>query len=417
MKRFYSFFLGDNITNTLLVFLMSFSSVLTLVAGSVRLFIPNTYKIDVLFVYGLLGLLILLAIPQILRRVKVSNLLIISAIFCVFVSSVFFRYHDTDLFLAVLPDIVIRCIPMFIVATTVKNYNNLFTKLHMASYVIIFAQIGNVTIFNSGVLEETYSQYIAYMMLPAICILVASIFRRFNLIDLSASIVAFTFLLMTGARGPVVVVVAFVFAMICLMPMKKTKKISLGFLFVAIIVIVVFFYREISLFFISVSEELNFSTRIFQKILEGAFLESSGRDAITEHTLELIRQHPMFGVGMLNERVYIANELNSFTDVEGFYPHNIFLELLVQFGIPIGTILIGALVALLGIQPLLIKSVEKKRVFLLFLFVGLLPLFVSASYLNSVNFYLLLGFSLNSMKFRYKTRERIIYDKKDSDDF
>ncbi len=416
MKRFYSFFLGDNITNTLLVFLMSFSSVLTLVAGSVRLFISNTYKIDALFVYGLLGLLILLAIPQILRRVKVSNLLIISAIFCVFVASVFFRYHDTDLFMAVLPDIVIRCIPMFIVATTVKNHENLFTKLHMSAYVIVFAQIGNVTVFNAGMLQATYSQYIAYLVLPATCILVAALFRRFNIADVIVAIISMIFLLMTGARGPVVIAISFVFAMICLMPMKKIKKVSLGVVFVGAIVVVVLFYREIALFLISVSEELNFSTRIFQKILEGGFLDSSGRDAITEHTLELIRQHPMFGVGMLNERVYIANELNSFTDVEGFYPHNIFLELLVQFGIPIGTVLIGALFALLGIQPLLIKSVEKKRVFLLFLFIGLLPLFVSASYLNSVNFYLLLGFSLNSMKFRYKTRERIIYDKQDSEE-
>ena len=416
MKRFYSFFLGDNITNTLLVFLMSFSSVLTLVTGSVRLFISNTYKIDVLFVYGLLGLLILLAIPQILRRVKVSNLLIIAAIFCVFVASVFYKYHDTNLFMAILPDIVIRCIPMFIVATTVKNYENLFAKLHMAAYVIVFAQLGNVSVFNAGVLQATYSQYIAYLVLPATCILVAAMFRRLNVADLIVSVISIIFLLMTGARGPVVVAISFVFAMICLMPMRKLKKISLGVLFVGAIVVVVLFYREIALFLISVSEELNFSTRIFQKLLEGGFLDSSGRDAITEHTLELIRQHPMFGVGMLNERVYIANALNSFTDVEGFYPHNIFLELLVQFGIPLGTILIVSLSALLGIQPLLMKNVEKKRVFLLFLFIGFLPLFVSGSYLNSVNFYLLLGFSLNREKFSFRTRERFIYDKQDSEE-
>lgn len=416
MKRFYSFFLGDNITNTLLVFLMSFSSVLTLVTGSVRLFIPNTYKIDVLFVYGLLGLLILLAIPQILRRVKVSNLLTISATFCVFVASVFFKYHDTDLFMAVLPDIVIRCIPMFIVATTVKHYENLFAKLHMAAYVIVFAQLGNVSVFNAGVLQATYSQYIAYLVLPATCILVAAMFRRFNVADLIVSIISIVFLLMTGARGPVVVAISFIFAMICLMPMRKLKKISLGVVFVGAIVVVVLFYREIALFLISVSEELNFSTRIFQKILEGGFLDSSGRDAITEHTLELIRQHPMFGVGMLNERVYIANSSNSFVDVEGFYPHNVFLELLVQFGIPLGTILIISLLALFGVQPLLMRNVEKKRVFLLFLFIGFLPLFVSGSYLNSVNFYLLLGFSLNREKFSFRTRERIIYDKQDSEE-
>ena len=78
--------------------------------------------------------------------------------------------------------------------------------------------------------------------------------------------------------------------------------------------------------------------------------------------------------------------------------------------------MIISLLALFGVQPLLMRNVEKKRVFLLFLFIGFLPLFVSGSYLNSVNFYLLLGFSLNREKFSFRTRERIIYDKQDSEE-
>ena len=129
------------------------------------------------------------------------------------------------------------------------------------------------------------------------------------------------------------------------------------------------------------------STRVFQTFLgefsSGTSLDS-GRLEIQKELIRQIKINP-FGYGLGGDRVFT-----------GWYAHNIFLELIVQFGIFIGGFLCVFLVYIV------ISSLRKARaemqilsILLLFICTGLIKLLISGSYLIEPYFFLLLGFAIS----------------------
>ena len=85
--------------------------------------------------------------------------------------------------------------------------------------------------------------------------------------------------------------------------------------------------------------------RIIEKILSAEFLEGSGRNMVHEKVLSAISEKPVLGYGFLGDSGF----------QNGGYPHNLFLELWVQFGVVIGSILV-ALVFYLFIKSFIMKK-------------------------------------------------------------
>ena len=134
------------------------------------------------------------------------------------------------------------------------------------------------------------------------------------------------------------------------------------------------------------------NTRILDKLTEGELLSSSGRNNYYDFVIDYIKSHPLIGSGMINDRAIIANALSvPAEDAYGAYPHNFFLELLMQFGIVIGSVIIIAFLGLL-IYTLFGKFKSSyKEYLIMFLFIGFVPLMVSGSYITFQGFYVLLG--------------------------
>jgi len=143
---------------------------------------------------------------------------------------------------------------------------------------------------------------------------------------------------------------------------------------------------------------LGLSTRVAALLLDGTLLEDRDRSELSDHTLNLIAQYPLTGVGMSNERPILAQWMGAAVDTEslGWYPHNIFLELWAQFGVILGTLL---LLLLLGaVLRVFVVSVDLDRRALVLVFVGLglMPLLFSASYLSWPPFFGLVGLCLSN---------------------
>lgn len=113
------------------------------------------------------------------------------------------------------------------------------------------------------------------------------------------------------------------------------------------------------------------------------------RYSLIVRSLELIKEHPLFGIG-----------IGGFAKKSGFpfdYPHNILLEIVLDFGIVVG------IVVILLISGLILKTVFDKRVkenhffylLIVWLLINFLRLFVSQSYICETVFYAVICLAAN----------------------
>ena len=142
--------------------------------------------------------------------------------------------------------------------------------------------------------------------------------------------------------------------------------------------------------------------RFFKLFAYSDVFNLSGRDYLFSSSMQGIGENALIGVGVFNDRVYLYNVYHrSYTlNSVGSYSHNIFLELFLQFGIPIGLILSVILIVLLLRVYRFSYKTNTVFVYLLLLGMGFLPLLISKSYTQTWEFYMLIGFLLRSKKIK-----------------
>lgn len=118
-------------------------------------------------------------------------------------------------------------------------------------------------------------------------------------------------------------------------------------------------------------------------------IASSGRARLWAKVIEMIRERPIWGYGVFGER----NEVYALGFPWG-YSHNIVLEILVSFGLPIGGLIIIGM--LIGIVRFFISSKNKKErlIFVIFLTVSFELLFSNSFWLH-YGIWCLLGIYVN----------------------
>ena len=112
-------------------------------------------------------------------------------------------------------------------------------------------------------------------------------------------------------------------------------------------------------------------------------MESNSRTVLKEKTLDAISENPVWGYGIMGDRVVL-----------GTYCHNIFLELLCDFGVVLGTLFIVALVAIIFIA---IRKTWKTEYFFFvsgMIIAVVVKLMFSNSYIVEPDFFFMLGISI-----------------------
>lgn len=110
----------------------------------------------------------------------------------------------------------------------------------------------------------------------------------------------------------------------------------------------------------------------------------SGRSEIYDLVINEIARNPLIGIGIAGDRLLIG----------GGYVHNFFIEIIGNFGIIIGSILAIALIIIM-LRPLASKELIKYNMVSIWISLGFVSLMVSGSYLESMNFWILLGLLVN----------------------
>jgi O-antigen ligase len=236
-------------------------------------------------------------------------------------------------------------------------------------------------------------------MVPII-ILLYKVFNKFNLLDSFLIVLGGVINFIVGARGPIVCIVIFILFYILANSIvgKQKSKFVLTLISLIFIIIIVVLNSNLILGFINnILIKRNIHSRTIYTLLNFSKIDfSAGRTDIYITCLDIIKNNPLIGIGIGGDRVLL----------EGTYPHNILLEILMNFGILLGSICI-IFILFLTIKSIFSKNFVNRSLSIMFLGIGFIQLFFSGSYLTSPNFWLYIAICFCSV-FKIKTKANIV---------
>jgi O-antigen ligase len=244
----------------------------------------------------------------------------------------------------------------------------------------------------------------AYQILPNVLFALNYAFNEKRVAPWVFSGIGIVYCLSMGTRGPIAVLLVYVFIrLLQSSTLKKAGKVLLGI----VVAGAGYFFLNSNLYLPTLrflrSQLLRFgvSTRVIDLAISGTVTSHlSGRDVLYELVLNKIKERPLLGYGVYGEWPWI-----------GWSAHNMMLELLAHYGVILGTLL------LLWLIILTVKSYNKTRnytareiILIWACFVFIRGIF-GGSYLNFGVFFMI-GFCLRELRrlnYHYYDKEDIRY--------
>lgn len=273
-------------------------------------------------------------------------------------------------------------------------------KLYKCSIAVMFISIVYILYFlNSGRALARDNMDYAYRVLPAILIIIANLFvNKVKVTNILFVAIGLIFLISLGTRGPVLCAIACVLIMLY-------KKIGLTRILavscaIGIAVSIFMSSTQYTIFMIKASdtlEDMGLSTRFIELMLAENLSDANGRDAIQDKLMGEVKENPYKIRGIYSDRqdtIGLIDTEYSTSYAEGTYAHNIIIEMLYDYGVIIGTIL------LLVILFFVVRIFYKNNLTVVYIPVvvvccGLVHLLLSGSYLTDQLFFFMIGLFAN----------------------
>jgi O-antigen ligase len=368
-----------------------------------RSFVIVPFKIDTLLTYMFYYGVIFLAFKTIINRITWDSIALVFFFIISYLISICFFGTGLEDWLNVGTGILLS-VSCYIVAKSITDFAKLKSYLNITALLIGVSSF-LLLFFLNAVEEGSYSQYYGYITLPAAAISTSVLFEKFRFTHLLNLILCLSVILFSGSRGPFVCFVLFVVIKFLLISgISLRKRIIIIIVVSTLILSILFFFQDILYFFSNIGENKGLSLRLITSMADKTLVIDEGRDSLWKFSIQLLMDNPFFGVGIYNDRILLANLMGeSVSAAGGSYPHNIFLEVLLHFGLIIGSIMIISLIWIIYKAILKNMNRDSKDVILIFFAFGLSPLFFSESYLQCGGFFLFLGLCVNVVR-----NERII---------
>ena len=249
------------------------------------------------------------------------------------------QYIAKDIWTNILP-----CIPFFILGLCISldedtykivNLLNCLAIIANSLYMIYFLSSGRMLGGSHG---EDYSMHSSYLLLPNTLIAIDCCFRSRKLFPAICSGIGIVYAFAMGTRGPIVILAAFI--MICIwryINLRTGKKLII----ITVLGIVVLVFVLSPVYMLALLEIRNFlmsnnvSTRVVDYLINGKMLSETGRDGIYIDLFNKLKDRPLLGYGAYGEYPF-------------GYPagaHNIYLQMVFQFGYPLGILLMIGYIA------------------------------------------------------------------------
>ena len=222
----------------------------------------------------------------------------------------------------------------------------------------------------------SYNLSLGYTMLIFLLTFLYCALEERKLTDIIGAAVGMAIVLMAGSRGPILDIAIFIAIYILIKLNNSRKKWLLLGTVIAIGVVIWKTYIYILNVLMNILNNIGVSSRFIQKMLAGEIADDSGRYVIWNAAVDMIRSNP-FGYGAMGSRHVISQYIYV------AHPHQIFLEILIDFGVIAGSVII-ILMAYHTIRLFTMKYVDDwKGVFLIF-FARACQLLISLTFWHSI---------------------------------
>lgn len=366
--------------------------------GLIRSFVRIPYRLDALLIYALLALAVLYSYKYIIRSFPTKELGVFVFLWCCFLISFAVESGFNSMYASMAKDFLIGTAG-FICFRCIKDWNKFLKWLGAMAFVITISLAIHLRIVGG---LGRYSMYLGYLLLPGVIISANELIRKKSILFGANLIFGLVLQLSMGARGPILCALVF----ICVRVLIETGRSKYSFLIISTTVIVGFFlfkYFDTIVTALSVfTGTSNLSNRVIAKFQSEQFFNGGTRNIVQSNAIEMIGNHFLTGVGIGRDRIYMARLMGDSYNALGYYTHNPFLEIWLQFGVLIGSVLLFYLFRPI-VRALFKKNVpnEIRDVVLIMVFSGVVPLLISDSYLTKPEFFFAVAIcsAVSKMKF------------------
>ena len=304
------------------LFLVNVLSALSSITGITSSQSSMTIKI-------LLGGSFIVIIPIILQRFTKKMLIVTLVSILVTLLNLLVFPKTSNIFLNTVISYYTMCFTGFLAVSSIRNENvfkNVLLKfsrvIALMSIILTLGIISGVIVgFNDG----DYSMGLGYACLIPLLSLICEFIENRTVYD-CLGIVAFLFLIIAyGSRGPLLAVILFGMYFL-LRYLCANKKYLLCICMCIISSFLLVFYRSILILLMDILANLGINSRTLYLTVYNLFHDSD-RSIIYSQLLDGIFEHP-----------FEIRGINAEYSMIGIYAHNIFIEVIYQFGIVIGGI-------------------------------------------------------------------------------
>ena len=345
----------------------------------------------------LVGIIYLKNLRIVLKRNSIFFIFSYIFFVCLFLLSALINPETIEFLPNIAFWLFVICLPTAQYYLAIRDKTIFLNMLIFSGYYQLF--LGLVIIISMILTTPTYDMVFSYLMLvPMIILTYKLLFIKFRIIDVALILSALIAVVTVGSRGPLLSYVMYLILLFVNYLIKNRLKAKAFMLFLvstafmsAIVLNFNFFIKQLNNLLIRHGVQ----SRTMYLLLSDNIDFSTGRSEIFSNTVNNIMLNPMLGYGIGGDRVFL----------NGTYPHNIFLEIIAQFGIILGGIFSLILITYWISGVFLNKSTTNQHLAMIFAGVGLISLFFSGSYLTSSNFWLFMAICISSIHFRSNNRE------------
>lgn len=355
-------------------------------------------------------LYILLPIRQWFRPRR-DGLLILLFILLQWLRSFIFHLDFVSDWIAGIVEFLLKVFPYYFIAREVTDWSIVKRKLYASGIPTVLMMLG-MTCFLAvyrGYLfsNETasYSMFLSFLIGRTAVILLIAFCDTKRLKYVLFFVVSVGLLIMYGSRTPLVCIALTVVIYLAAvggawikkgLAWLKRRSVKLLAVFVVIVIGGMVWVQSLQG---QVMTSVNPGNRIVYQIINGSFFQSSGRLEIYKVSVKLIGEHPVFGTGIFADRLLITEGVGF--PIKGFmgnYPHNFILEMLLQFGIPVGLVVL-LLIAYFCWQGMFhTLDMDMWWIYLYAIGFGIGSMMLSFPFTDSMELMVLLGMGMQSIK-------------------
>ena len=291
---------------------------------------------------------------------------------------------------------IFPCLRWFIVGLVIIPDKALMTLLGKATCIAIALETAYLLFYmvpNGLISNDDMSR--AYQLLPHIMVAFAYAFNSKKIVPWTASIIGLLYLLSLGTRGPFLVLLVYIAFKFVIMSVATTRRkitLVLGVSLVGLLISIPDVYISMLNILYALLTKIGVSTRIVDYMIEGTIVSNTtGRDELYAFALEKIAEKPLLGYGVYGEWQWI-----------GWNIHNMYLEVLLHFGVILGGFLLIWLIVYTVGAFFKTKNEYAKDLLLIFICFVFIRSFYGGSYLHYATYFLI----ALSIKERRRERER-----------